>query len=350
MEQRLNDTTATPKTCNSSYSTWFILLVLGGFVFVMIASLRGGIPAFSESFPGRKIMIASFNRLRYSLGDRVFPQVLIGQEGWMEYTADGNLDDYQNAYLDLTNLESIRKKLIALDEELAQRNITLIVVVVPNKATIYPDKLPANLDKLQKTSRLDVFLDMMEQSDPNLVLDVRQALKQARESHQVYYRTDTHWNSLGAYTAYLEIMTAVSQAYPELQPYMLNKFRIKETNPQTMDLALINGMSFIREAPVFVEPKFDGVAHFQRFPPLSSFSMSWGMGDQEQTLLMYHDSFGVALRPFLMNHFKQAMYILNSADPNISSLSWIDIVQPNIVIIEIAERSLPYLNTLLSNP
>jgi len=67
-------------------------------------------------------------------------------------------------------------------------------------------------------------------------------------------------------------------------------------------------------------------------------------------LLMYHDSFGVALQPFLMNHFKQAMYILNSADPNISSLSWIDIVQPDIVIIEIAERSLPYLNTLLSNP
>jgi hypothetical protein len=78
-------------------------------------------------------------------------------------------------------------------------------------------------------------------------------------------------------------------------------------------------------------------------------SASWAFNGQEKTLIMYHDSFGVGLQPFLRHHFKQATYILNSSTPVASNMDWIERTKPDVLIIEIVERSLPYLDPLLSD-
>ncbi|MBK5278483.1 MAG: hypothetical protein JJE09_06435, partial [Bacteroidia bacterium] len=271
--------------------------------------------------------------------------------GWMEYSADGNLDDYQNAYIFPEQLEGIHQKLDKLTEALDARNITLIVVIVPNKVTIYPDKVSEKLQKVNEQSRLDAFLDLMKQTNSTRMIDLRPSLRQARQdqAYQLYYKTDTHWNSLGAYIAYREIMNIASRAHPALQPYDLDKFVLRETDRQIRDLPRIMGVDFITEPMLELQAKFDSGAYFQRVPPTSSVSMSWSNENQEKTLLMYHDSFGVALQGFLQNHFKQAMYIQNSPDKNLSNMSWIETIQPDVVIIEIVERNLPYLDILLSN-
>ncbi len=338
-----------PQQQNVHYSKWFVLLILSSFTFVMLKSLGGGIPAFDQNILGRSFLIINFNHLRYLLGDHVFPQVLLGKQDWMEFTADGNLDDYQNAYMAPETLEGIRQKLEKLHEDLAARNITLIVVVAPNKATIYPEKMAGNIKKLNKKSRLDTFLELMRQSKSDFVIDLRPALIAEHMNYQLYYKTDTHWNALGAYIAYRETMTYASQIYPSLRPHQLDEFKYEAGSPQVMDLAHVTGMNFIQEAPIQLKPKFNSKTYFQRFTPTSNFSMSWGNNGQEQTMLIYHDSFGIALQPFLQTHFKQAMYIQDSSDTKTSSLSWVNKFQPNIVIIEIAERDLLYLDTLLSN-
>jgi len=345
----LNNMSTKTNNWQLCYSIFFVCLVLGSFVLIMFKSLGGGIAGFETNFFGRGFLISTFNRMRYSMGDQVFPQVLIGKEGWMEYSADGNLDDYQNAYIFPEQLEGIHQKLDGLTGALDARNITLIVVIVPNKVTIYPDKVSEKLEKVNEQSRLDVFLDLMKQTNSTRVIDLRPSLRQARQEYQLYYKTDTHWNALGAYIAYREIMNTASQIHPDLQPHMLDEFIVQETNFYTMELPRITGMDFILERRIELQPKFNSLSVFQRFPPLSSVSMSWGNDSQEKTLLMYHDSFGVALHQFLQYHFKQAMYILNSPDTQLSNTYWIDVINPDVVIIEVVERNLPYLDTLLSN-
>lgn len=330
------------------YSIVFLFLVLGASIFTMFKSLKSGIAGIEDNFFGKPRLITLFTRLRYSVGDQVFAQVLVGKGDWLQYSANGNLDDYQNAYVSREELESIHQKLDLLHEELAQRGITLLVVVAPNKATIYPDNVPEQIVKLSPQSQLDVFLELMQQTNSSYVVDLRPPLAQARQDHQVYYRTDTHWNSLGAYIAYREIMEALSRTYPDLQPYELDQFRWTETDPQPGDLSKIMGARFIREPRNALLPKFNSMSELQSISYPTIYA-SWARNGQEKTLIMYHDSFGVVLQLFLQHHFKQATYILNSTETIESKMPWIEEIKPDIVMIEVVERGLLSLDVLLSD-
>lgn len=327
------------------YSGFFVVIILASLLFIMVNSLTDGFEGFDENFFGKPRLISTFNQLRYSIGDQVFPQVLVGKDGWLEFTSNGSLDDYQNAYIVPDQLESIHQKLVALNEELTARGITLVVIVAPNKATIYSDKVSEKLEKINEQSRLDILLELMKQTNSSYVIDVRPTLIRASQERQVYYKTDTHWNSLGAYFAYREIMNTVSQTYPELQPYRLNQFRLKESKPRIMDLPKLMGVDFIKEPWNELRPKFDAKSYLPMLSAESTVSLSWGDNGQEKTLVMYHDSFGKILHQFLQHHFKAAMYIPNRSE--ISQTSWINSIHPDIVIIEIVERDMDYLNFLL---
>jgi len=328
------------------YSKSFVLIVLASMLFTMVKSLQSGCAKFDESFLGKARLISTFNHLRYSMGDEVFPQVQVGKDGWLEFSSAGNLDDYQNASIDPERLERIRQKLDTLNAKLAARGITLLVVVAPNKETIYPDIVSEKLEKINEKSRLDVFLDLIRQTNSPPVIDLRPALRLASQNHQLYFKTDSHWNSLGSYFAYYEIMKALSQEYPMLQPYELDQFRWEESDPIVMDLPKLIGADFIKEPWNQLRPKFNSASYRQQFSNPSTVWFSWAYNGQEKTLLMYHDSFGNRLQSLLQHHFKAAMYIPN-ANPEPPKSSWVDLINPDIVIIEVVERNLIFLDGLL---
>ena len=326
------------------YSRIFVLIILAALLLIMVRSLTGGFSRFDENFSGKTRLISTFNHLRYSLGDQVFPQVLVGKEGWLEFSAESNLDDYQNAFIVPEQLESIHKKLNAFNKKLTARGITLVVVIAPNKATIYPDKIPEKLEKISEQSRLDILLELMKQTHSSYIIDIRPAFIEASKHQQLYYKTDTHWNARGAYIAYREIMNAISKTYPELQPYQPNQFAWKESQPRIMDLARLMDVDFIREHGQQALPTSE-TPYLQRFSSESDITMSWGDPSQGKTLVMYHDSFGNLLGNFLQPQFKTAIYIHNR---HATKTSWINTINPDIVILEIVERDMPYLDVLLS--
>lgn len=316
----------------------------------MLNSLGSGFADFENGFFARNSLIAAFNGLRYSLGDRVFPQVLVGKDGFMEYTADGNMNDYQNADNSQGRLESISQKLTLLSQDLKTRGIILVVIVAPNKATIYSEKLPDGLQKMNTQSRLDMFIEMTHGSDSSIVLDIRPPLQQAQAEQKLYFKTDSHWTPYGAYFAYREIMASLGNSFADLHPHAESDFRFYETDPVTRELPRLMGVDFLPEPNIAIEANFPTSAYHQRFPPLSTFSMSWANDGQDKTLLMYHDSFGYAIMNFLKYDFKQAMYIRNnSEDESSSKVDWIGTLQPDVVVIEIVERNLLYLDRLLSD-
>ena len=328
------------------YSKFFVLIVLGFLLLPMLPSLQAGFAGFDENFFGKSRLISTFNRLRYSMGDKVFSQVLVGKEGWLEFSAEGNLDDYQNASIVPEKLESIHQKLDALHEELTARGITLVVVVAPNKATIYSNKLSEKIEKISEQSRLDILLELTKQTHSSYIIDVRPALLEASKNEQLYYKTDTHWNALGVYVAYREIMNSISKTHPELEPFQLDQYEWKKSQPIIMDLPHLMGVDFIREHWQQAQPKLE-TSYLQRFSPEADIAISWGYSGQEKTLVMFHDSFGNMLRNFFQPQFKTAVYIPNR-HPDTSKTSWIHNIHPDIVILEIVERDMAYLDVLLT--
>jgi hypothetical protein len=88
--------------------------------------------------------------------------------------------------------------------------------------------------------------------------------------------------------------------------------------------------------------------YFERIQPLSNIALSWSDSGNKRKLLIYHDSFGDALNTFLQYSFNEAVYVRNGAYECPSTGSWIDTFKPDIVVIEIVERDLIYLENLLS--
>jgi hypothetical protein len=333
------------------YYNWgFVILLTFSLGLVMFLSFNQGYDQFSDHFYQKSFLIENFNHLRMKIGDRVFPQVLVGKNGWLEYTGWGNLDDFQNASkADSMTLERIQQKLISLDKQLKERNITLLVVIAPNKATIYPEDIPEEIKKLGAVSRLDKLVALLRESDSQLVLDLRPALQAGRQNKQIYYKTDTHWNDLGAYIAYKEIMNRVSLTDPDLRPLELSGFTIRESKPTVMDLSRIIGTDFLVESKISLIHRF-GTDAFMQYGVTSdgkSLIRSWAKSNgQNRTLLMYHDSFGISLLSLLQYHFREATYILVGLEA--LDTSWIDKYNPDFVVIEIVERNVGFLDTYFS--
>jgi alginate O-acetyltransferase complex protein AlgJ len=333
------------------YSWGFVILLLISLSSAMFLSIKQGYIQFNGNFYQKDLLIGSFSRLRMKLGDRVFSVALIEKNGWLELNSTKNLDDFQNITRTPPHvLVNIQQKLNALNEQLKKRNIVLIVVIAPNKATIYPENVPVEIKKIGEKSRLDSFLDLVKKNNSQMLIDLRPALMDGKKYQQIYYKTDTHWNLLGAYIAYREIMNKLSITFTDLKPFAMTDFLIKEKKPEILDLSTTLKTNLLVESKIIFKPNFTTDAYIQHFPDdvNSSLSMSWvNNEDQNKTLLMYHDSFGVPLQSLFQYHFEQATYI--QLDANLITIPWIERYHPDVVIIEIVERNLDNLEFFLSN-
>ena len=92
------------------------------------------------------------------------------------------------------NIEALK----TLSDSLAAQGITMKVMLVPTASEILSDKLPAFAPNADQHSMIEYAkkqgLD---------VVDVTEALSEHKDEY-IYYKTDHHWTSLGAYYAYAE--------------------------------------------------------------------------------------------------------------------------------------------------
>jgi hypothetical protein len=226
-------------------------------------------------------------------------------------------------------------------EELRQRNINLILVIAPNKVTIYPDKLPDGIQKISPQSKLDAFADYLNQNGPPVLIDLRPVFQKARTQQDIYYKTETHWNAYGAFLAYQEIMYQIAKSYPQLVPNSIESFNLTVLPKQIHDLPPLMGAVNLFEDRFFLTLKQSDVKRAV-YNNDSNAAMTISVSAQKNSpvLLMYMDSFGPGLASFLAPHFSKATFMqIDSKYPDELSLKTVDIIKPNIVIVEIAERT-----------
>ena len=110
------------------YTQFFVLFTLGSFIFVMVKSTASGMSNIPVNFYQRFTLMEKVAQLRIDLGDRVFPVAVLGKDGWMEYTGEGNIDDYQHLRT-FDNMNDFGRGLTTLNQYLKSQGITLLFVV-----------------------------------------------------------------------------------------------------------------------------------------------------------------------------------------------------------------------------
>jgi len=261
------------------------------------------------------------------LGVSPIPSVVLGKEPWLFYCSevlgDGNsINDYMGMVpLDGAELEKLRLRLEENNRTFHEHGITYIVVIVPNKNTIYPEYLPERISKWRSTTRLDQFTSYMQSHSDVRVIDLRKALLRGKDTFPVYLETDSHWNSYGAYLGYCEIMKRVGEYYPEAEPVTI-------------------------AGEVAIERSYPGgdLAHMLLLPDLMAEEYRTRLNLETgrrlfnlEKIVFRHDSFGDNLYPFLSRHFSTIRGL-----PPFSPFRFEEIIpeRPQIVLHVFAERYL----------
>ncbi len=304
----------------------------------------------SFGFRDRLILWNGLLRMRAFDDSHSSARVTVGREGWLFYANENVLEDYMNVIpFKSEDLEKMGRVLEERRVWLEGKGIKLFILVAPNKHTIYSEYLPRYIHKLGKESRLDQVKTYLERRYPKLeFIDVRETLLNAKRTQRLYYKTDTHWNAYGAFVAYGELMKRIGLHFPAAKRYSLDDFTLDAQEYRRGGLArmLSLGGRLVEETVTLV-PKFDRKARDVESPPANSVHLKGAISVKEvddprlPKAVVFHDSFTVALMPFLSESFRRSVFAwTHDFRPEL-----IESEKPDIVIIECVERYIHMLTT-----
>ena len=330
------------------------LFFIGAFLAVLIlplANLDFNPQALETSFFGRLRLIRAITDLRVAIGDRVFANAIIGKEGWIFQTSERVIQDYQNDMpFTEKQLSELQQNLDEVAAVFQKQGIALVVVVAPDKSSIYPDYMPTELQLLRPQSRFDQIVQYLKQHGKNQILDLRQELIAYRAEQLVYYKTDSHWTDYGAYIAYREILNALQPTHPELIPRALSEFKPESMGLVSMDLAGLIGSVRIKEEKIILNPveETKTTRHDVQTDDGRWITMTWNPNKILPRAVIYYDSFLYPIIPWFNDQFSQITYIPHFTNASTWNLSWVNQMNADVVIVEITEKYIHNIATLVN--
>ncbi len=311
---------------------------------VPVYDVKGYEAYFNDHFGFRRELVSLCSLWKGITGNRLISkEVLKGKDGWLFYTTDNADFDpiatYQGKNLyDAERLQTICGNLQKITDDLREKNIRFLVVIPPNKCTVYPEYLPDAVRIPGEQTRLDQIKNYLADHSTVDFLDVRPLFAEKKKGDTLYYKTDTHWNEYGAYFAAQEILSHLGLHTDSLEDYSVEKSTV-----DGKDLARMAALSHVvMDDMVSVRPK-NG---FQAVPTAGELDTDKiGVFEKKMdapSMMIYRDSFTVAMFPFLAEHFQKSVsnwsFHIKESD--------IEAYRPDIVILEILERNIPFLETM----
>jgi len=295
---------------------------------------------FNDNFGFRK----NFIRLNSLIGLKwinIEPvnDVVVGKKGWLFFSGEGAMSEYMSRrQLNTVQLLTIKHNLEGQKKWLQDRGIYFLVVVVPDKHSVYPEFLPDGMRKMAKESDLGQLSKYLKDNSDIDLLDLRESLLDAKSNGCLYHPTDTHWNSLGVFYGYSEVAKYLSKRFPAIKAKSISDFRINQQESKGMDIANLLALSdkfsdvnvemvpLIKNATVVYEdkPAFTYITEVKN-PSLPR-------------IVILGDSFGETLWPLLSEHASRLYFTKWLGGYYRSKRALIEKEKPDIVILETVER------------
>jgi hypothetical protein len=274
-------------------------------------------------------------------------QVVIGEKGWLYYNSgtDGvNLPDYYGqARFNSHELESMKIYFSKVKNTFTNYGIYFLVVLAPNKQTIYPEFLPANIRNMRgRITRADQMAQIFR--DLNIeFLDLRSPLLDAKKdfSFELYHKLGTHWNQLGGFIAYQKIMENIQKKYPAVRKLSIGEFQIlNEKNSTDAGCAVFAGIrGTIPENNIELHPISALNNHLSAEDYKQKYIECKGNDINAPKILFFRDSYLSAMVRYLAESFSQSIFIWQRK----IDFGYIEKEKPDIVILQFAERYSGYV-------
>jgi hypothetical protein len=281
-------------------------------------------------------------------------KVMAGKEHWLFLAQDGafrNVIEDARSPQDLpaASVDLLAEELERRRQWLEARGIRYLVILAPNKNSVYPEMLPEALRPVRPMSHREQFVTAVRTKTHVEIVDVTPALVAEKKHNPVFYKTDSHWNAHGAYAAYRLVMQHISRDFPAIRILPPEQFRVDQYSWMAGDLAFMMGLSdYLKEDRILYFNKqwakargasYDGPVdpHYFEVPQYSI------TGDSSlPNAVIFHDSFWWELLPFVGEAFDKALYVWLKPQSELElryfDKALIERENPDIVIEEYTER------------
>jgi len=207
----------------------------------------------ADQFPLRDQWTGLKARAEQAIGKTEFNGVYLCEDPLFD---DGTLI----SKVETPDTELVEKNLSYIQRLTEKTDIPVYLGLIPSAAEVWRDKLPAGAESWDQTALLEV-------SD----IDFRAALS-AHADEYIFYRTDHHWTSRGAYYGYTAVMEALGRGDETLS--------ITHFAPETVS-GKFNGTLYSQSGVHWLEP--DYMQFWVREDGLNV--TSWRMGQPEAATL-----------------------------------------------------------------
>lgn len=266
----------------------------------------------SDQIPGRELWIRGNTELKKLMGKKEINGVYLGKDGY-----------YFQQFTDESYSLSRRNQVFALlGNFVKSQNVPVTVMCVPTPAVVLQEKLPTNAPLYDHEG---AWLALKNAVGDAHFLDLRDAF--AASSQQLFYRTDHHWTSRGAYLAY--------EAYCRAQgisPKTLAEFELETVSDafygtiysKLLDSAAQPDIIEATQKLPALQVKFDGnevsgIYDAEKLSQKDKYAYFFGGNpgkveintdvDNGKRLLVLKDSFANSMIPYLLGEYEQIIML-----------------------------------------
>lgn len=294
-----------------------------------------------DQFPGRDHWVSFQTDMELFMGKNEIHNVYIGKNHYLlEHYTEKEFDPQQ-----------ISKNLQALEKFVgkAKQNADVHVMMVPTKSWILREKLPAFAPHYKEQKFYDALQQKLEKED---VLISVEPILDAHKEEEIYYRTDHHWTTLGAWYAYEQYTKAVGGDLQRAQGK--KKFRCISKNFYGTTYAKINYARQADKIEIYEpadklrvvynmgEKKTKTLYDVSFLKTADQYSVFTG-GNQAvleitggikngKTMLLIKDSFANSILPFLAEDYEK-LVVVDLRQLNVSGDRLLEMFSPTDILI-----------------
>lgn len=215
--------------------------------------------------------------------------------------------------------ERFERNMNAINEFIEEYEGNITTIIAPNSYTLYKDNIPWGMKLLDQEKLIN---EVYSKSNKDNNIELVKVLNQHTDSY-IYYKTDHHWTSYGAYLAYEAYIESLGEKSVSLDIMFkneVNKFygtyfsKSKKFNAESDILTYYDTNTNIT---IEIENKvFNGLYDYKKLNTRDKYSIfirgNNGLSiiknsdiNSEKKLLIFKDSFANSMIPFLSENFKE---------------------------------------------
>lgn len=294
-----------------------------------------------DQFPGRDHWVSFQTDMELFMGKNEIHNVYIGKNHYL-------LEHYTKKEFDP---QQISKNLQALEKFVgkAKQNADVHVMMVPTKSWVLREKLPAFAPHYKEQKFYDALQQKLEKED--VLISVEPVLD-AHKEEEIYYRTDHHWTTLGAWYAYEQYTKAVGgdlqraqgkKKFPCISKDFYGTTYAKINYARQADkIEIYEPADKLRVVYNMGEKKTKTLYDFSFLKTADQYSVFTG-GNQAvleitggikngKTLLLIKDSFANSILPFLAEDYEK-LVVVDLRQLNVSGDRLLEMFSPTDILI-----------------